>query len=210
MAENRDKEADISALFAPVYERIHSLLGQRPRGRPETGRPFFIAIDGMSGSGKTRLAGWLARKFELSLCAMDDFFLPPPRKTPERLAQPGGNVDYERLLREVLTPLLDGQPAQYRRYDCHRDGYDAPVLIPPHWPVLVEGVYSMHPAFGGVYDLAVFLTVDPEVQERRIRTRSGHVLLERYRREWIPLENAYFSATGLPGRADLTIDTTAL
>ena len=36
---------------------------------------------------------------------MDDFFLPPALRTPERRSEPGGNVHYERFLTEVLPNL---------------------------------------------------------------------------------------------------------
>jgi hypothetical protein len=49
---------------------------------------------------------------------MDDFFLPFEQKTPERLAQPGGNADHERFAREVLGHLNRGEAFAYRRYDC--------------------------------------------------------------------------------------------
>lgn len=45
---------------------------------------------------------------------MDDFFLLPQDRTPERLAKPGENVDHERFDREVLSPLCHGQTAVYR------------------------------------------------------------------------------------------------
>ena len=49
---------------------------------------------------------------------MDDFFLRPEQRTPERYAEPGGNVDRERFLAEVLIPLRAGETVQYRRFDC--------------------------------------------------------------------------------------------
>ena len=72
-----------------------------------TKHPFLIAIDGMCGSGKTTLANYLAKELNASLFHMDDFFLQPHQRTPERLADPGGNVDYERFKAEVLNHVAD-------------------------------------------------------------------------------------------------------
>ena len=49
---------------------------------------------------------------------MDDFFLRPEQRTPERFSEPGGNVDRERFLSEVLLPLRQGEAVDYRRFDC--------------------------------------------------------------------------------------------
>ena len=62
------------------------------------GRPAVVAIDGRCGSGKTSLAALIAALFPCNVFHMDDFFLPPALRTPERLSQPGGNVDRERML----------------------------------------------------------------------------------------------------------------
>ena len=56
------------------------------------GRPALAAIDGRCGSGKSTLAGLAAHRLGCPLFHMDDFFLPPALRTPERYAAPGGNV----------------------------------------------------------------------------------------------------------------------
>jgi ABC-type multidrug transport system fused ATPase/permease subunit len=58
-------------------------------------KPLTIAIDGMAGAGKTTLASLLSQIFNCAVIHMDDFFLPFEMRTPQRLAQPGGNVHYE-------------------------------------------------------------------------------------------------------------------
>ena len=60
--------------------------------------PLIIAIDGPCGSGKTTLASHLARELDAQTVHLDDFYLQPFQRTPQRLAQPGGNLDRERLL----------------------------------------------------------------------------------------------------------------
>ena len=57
----------------------------------------ILALDGPCASGKTTLAGEMGRKFGWSVVHMDDFFLRPEQRTPERYALPGGNVDHERF-----------------------------------------------------------------------------------------------------------------
>ena len=38
---------------------------------------------------------------------MDDYFLQPYQRTEERLAEPGGNVDYERFKEEIYDKKLE-------------------------------------------------------------------------------------------------------
>ena len=171
--------------YYEVRERIRTLLaGEKPR--------IIAAIDGRCGSGKTTLAAWLMEQFDGNLFHMDDFYLRSEQRTPERLAETGGNVDYERFREEVTAPLAAGREVLYRRFDCASFSMEEPVLFPAKRLNVIEGSYSMHPYFGGIYDLRVFMTIDPAVQAERIRRRNGEEKLRRFLSEWIPKEEAYF------------------
>ena len=133
---------------------------------------LIIAIDGKSGSGKSTLAAMLKEQFGGNVFHMDDFFLQPTQRTKERLAQIGGNVDYERF-REVLLRIRRGMGVYYQRYDCKRQGLEEPVWIEPACINIVEGSYSMHPYFGEVYDLRIGMDIDAQSQRKRILHRNG-------------------------------------
>lgn len=158
----------------------------------------IVAIDGNSGAGKSTLGTALAGRFDANLLHMDEFFLPQQRKTPQRLDEPGGNVDYERFKSEALDPLLAGESFRYRPFDCQTGALGAPVAVAPKSVCIVEGSYSLHPTLAQAYDLRVFCSIDPELQRQRILERNGPDMLERFEREWIPLENAYFEAHAIP------------
>ena len=83
--------------FAEICERIDGLLSEK--------QTVLVAIDGCCGAGKTTLAAILAEKYDCNVFHMDEFFLRPEQRTARRLAQPGGNVDYERFREEVLSSL---------------------------------------------------------------------------------------------------------
>ena len=156
------------------------------------------AIDGMCASGKTTLAAHLGGELGMTVLHMDDFFLQPLQRTPERLAQPGGNVDRERFRDEVLAPLLAGaEEIAYRRFDCAAQTLLAPRIIRPTPVVLVEGAYSMHPALRDAYALSAFVGIAPQLQRARILARNGEEGLRRFEARWIPLENAYIAACGV-------------
>ena len=164
----------------------------------------LLAIDGPCTAGKTTLADILKCKYGCSVISMDKFFLQPQQRTAERLAQPGGNVDYERFHREVLQPLKAGTPFSYRPFSCAAQALAPPVSVIPHRLTVIEGTYSTHPYFQNPYDLTVFLTIDPETQRERVRQRELWKQ-ERFFKEWIPMETAYFSHFRIRQACDLVI-----
>lgn len=167
--------------------------------------PFIAAIDGRCGAGKTTLAVSAAEMLGAPLIHMDDFFLRPEQRSPERLARPGENIDHERFLEEVLIPLSEGRECAYRPFSCFRGELGEPVTVEHGGLVLVEGSYAHHPALTPYYGLRIFLTVSPEEQLRRIRARNGESMAEVFRDRWIPLEEKYFSAFHIQESADLTL-----
>lgn len=159
--------------------------------------PVLVAIDGCSASGKTTAADTLAGLYDTNLFHMDDFFLRPEQRVRERYREPGGNVDYERFGAEVLAPLLAGQSFHYRTFDCSRMDFGDLVKVSPKQLSIIEGAYSRHPYFGDIYDLEYWFFISPDEQKRRILERNGAVMLERFVKEWIPLEHVYFREQGL-------------
>lgn len=165
-----------------ILEKIDTLLTEQDR--------ILIAIDGKCTSGKTTLATKLAEIYDCNVFHMDDFFLRPEQRTPERFAEIGGNVDYERFQEEVLLPLKTGQPFSYRPFDCKSFTLANPINVTPKKLNIIEGTYSQHPYFGEAYDLKILLDVDEETQRQRILKRPAH-LHKQFFEEWIPMENRY-------------------
>ena len=181
-----------------AIDRVERLLAE--------GRCAFVAIDGPCAAGKTVFAASLHERFGGNVLHMDDFFLRPEQRTPERFAEPGGNVDRERFEAEVLKPLAAGKAVRYRPWDCHTGDFATSRSVEPAALTVVEGSYSMHPALRGYYDLTMCLIVDPSERLRRLEARNPR-MLQRFIDEWIPLENRYFESTNTQGSADLLVDT---
>lgn len=153
------------------------------------------AIDGRAAAGKTTLAQELADVTGAWVIHMDDFFLPAQLRTPERLKQAGGNIHYERFETEVLPFLRNDAPFTYRRFDCSQMALGDSRTVGRGMRI-VEGSYSHHPRFGEYADLKVFCDVEPEEQMRRIGRRNPR-LVERFKREWIPMEENYIKTYGI-------------
>lgn len=181
--------------FQPLFEKIEELVAYEDM--------VLLAIDGNSAAGKTTLASKLVGTYQANLFHMDDFFLPTKRKTPERLAEPGGNVDYERFYNEVLTNVLRGKGFSYRPFNCSRQELGQPIAIQPRRLNIIEGAYSLHPTLAPHYHLKVFLAIDPNEQSRRILERNGAQMHKRFMDQWVPLENAYFRELKIQQQSDL-------
>ena len=186
---------EINESFFPLIEKIDTLL--------KNGKAI-IGIDGGSGSGKTTIASLLCEIYDATVFHMDDFFLTPSMRTPERLSEVGGNVDKERFESEVLIPLRAGQIVNYRKFDCKTIVLSTPVSVKPKNLVIIEGSYSLHPDLIKYYDLSVFLDIDTEKQRERIKNRNGEGA-KAFFEKWIPLENTYFEKTQIKDRCDMII-----
>ena len=128
-----------------------------------------------------------------SVVHMDDFFLRPEQRTSQRLAEPGGNIDYERFMDEVMLPLKTGAAVEYRPYVCSKQAFGEPVKLIRTQYIIIEGSYSLHPKLREHYDWSVFLTTSPEKQRSRILSRSGPERISDFEIMWIPLEEMYIS-----------------
>ena len=201
------------AAYRPAYRVLHRtyvrllpLLAAIDRALAENPR-VLLAIEGGAASGKSTLADLLTAIYpDTALFHADDFFLRPEQRTAARYAQPGGNLDRERLETEILIPLSRGENPEYRPFDCRAMSLAAP----QHGQVarlnIVEGSYSLHPELERRYDLSVFLEISPETQRRRVLERNGPEWGQRFFERWIPLENTYHEATRTAERCTLRLE----
>lgn len=177
-------------IYTEVFHRIEELLQSEKKN-------ILVTIDGMCGSGKTTLGEAIRQNFDCNLIHMDDFFLQPYQRTGERLAQVGGNVDYERFYEEVCLHLQDEKGFSYGIFDCAALQITKRVQMPYKRLNIIEGSYSAHPYFRKKEDLRFFLEIDAKEQRRRLLLRNGEAMLKRFEEEWIPKEQAYFEGFGI-------------
>lgn len=196
-------------VFAGPVARLLPLLAAicGARQKLPADKRLAVAMDGFSAAGKTTAAALLSRILCADTVHMDDFFLPPSLRTPDRFAQPGGNVHYERFAAEVAPHLEQRQAFSYQRFECSRMELGPMVPIGDGPILLVEGAYALHPGCQARYGLTSFFNIAPAQQRRRILERNGPQMLERFEKEWIPLERAYAQAFQLPQAAQLVIES---
>ncbi len=166
---------------------------------------IIIAIDGRCGSGKSTLAALLKEKTGCNVIHADDFFLRPEQRTEERLSEIGGNIDYERLS-EVLETLKKTGVVSYKPYNCSKKALDEPITTGKKPIAIIEGSYSCHPELWKFCDLHIFLTAPSDVQLQRLKSRNPS-LTERFKNEWIPMEERYFEAMGIAEKCEMIFET---
>ena len=195
---NRSKAVDIQ--FGSVIEAILERLKKE--------ESCIVTIDGLCGSGKSTLVSILKERFDCNVFHMDDYFLPKNMKTDDRLAEPGGNVHYERFQEEVLASLLRQETVTYHPYNCMTASLEAPITVTHKKLTIIEGTYSLHPTLRHAATLKVFLALDETEQLKRIKQRSGEEKLQQFIQVWIPLETRYFQELKIKDLCDLVLDTT--
>jgi len=164
------------------------------------------AIDGRCGSGKTTLARLARELFGCGVVHMDDFYLPPGDRPENWLALPGGNMDFDRLRREVLVPMREGNSVSYRPFDCGRGVYGPAVSVDTSGLTIVEGSYSHHPDLDVDFDLRIFVTCPEGEQLRRLKAREGDYFPV-FAQVWKPLEERYIACFDLEHGEALRVDT---
>ncbi len=171
------------AYALPLFIEIESVLKNKGA--------VAVGIDGMAASGKTTLAKTVAEIYDCNVFHCDDYFLRPEQKTPARLAETGGNIDYERLKSEIIDNLLSNKDFEIRKYDCETETLSDIISVPKKSATVIEGVYALHPYFGDVYDIKRVLKISKDEQLARLEKRNP-ALLDRFITDWLPKEEEYF------------------
>ena len=186
-----------------INKRIKELLSN-----PEK-QKIIIAIDGMTGSGKTTLSKELSQMFDdAPIFHADDFFLLPELRTEERLKEPGGNIHYERMKKEVIDPLINGKIndiIKYKPFNCRIQDFGEEKSLKINKINIVEGSYSLNPYFGKYYDFSVFLKINAKEQIERL-TKRAPKMINNFINKWIPLEKKYHEAFNLYEKCDIKFD----
>ena len=198
----REKEQPAYRVVSSHFVRLLPILEKVAETKSS---PCVIAIDGRAASGKTTMAKELSALLKADVVQMDDFFLPKELRTPERLAEAGGNIHYERFEEEVLPFLHSGEDFNYRLFSCHDLDYAGYRIVKAAKYIIVEGSYSMHPRFEEYADVSVFSTVGQNEQQKRIFERDGNAAFEFFKNKWIPMEEHYFDSFSIAEKCNVIV-----
>ncbi|MDA2893290.1 hypothetical protein PDG61_20405 [Mycolicibacterium sp. BiH015] len=179
-------------MFASDTEELWNELRRYRRH----GRPLVVAIDGVSGSGKTQLAAGLAgHDPHTSVIHMDD------------IAWNHTFFDWRHLLIDgLLEPLHDGLlPVSYQPQGWRHRGRSGAISIPATaHTVIVEGVGSAARDVRRLLDVVIWIDVDDAVARERVAARGNDTV--EFIAEWESQEREFLAAHRPWEIADILVD----
>lgn len=155
-------------------------------------KPFVIAIDGRSASGKTTFAEEISRLTGVPVIHTDDFCRPRDKQGKVNVSSFDGNFDIQRFRDEVVESFKQNKEFVICLFNCQKGCIDNRVTVPKSNCYIVEGAYSHNPNLGEYASLKIFFNTTVEKQTERILKRNGELALEKYLSVWIPAEERYF------------------
>ncbi|MBO9606434.1 MAG: hypothetical protein J7639_10805 [Paenibacillaceae bacterium] len=199
---------DLTPILQKAVHSVASAINQRLRSGIN---PLVVAIDGGSGAGKSTLAEAIVLHTDATVIHCDDFFLATitdaewDTYTPEQKCRLC--IDWQRVRKEVLEPLLEGRAARYHPFSFETEDGLAHnwVRKVPAKAIILDGIYSARPELSDLVHLTVLVNVLPEVRHRRHNSREGNDDVEWHTR-WDPSEDYYFTAVRDPASFDLVVD----
>ena len=183
------------------------------------GAPVLVALDGPSGSGKSTLAQAVAALVGGTIVPSDDFFAADltgaeweTRAAEERARDA---IDWRRMRREALEPLLAGRAARWRGFDFAPGGRpDGSQGLAEQWAerepapvILLEGAYSSRPELGDLIALSVLVEAPATVRAARLAAREEAAFLREWHARWDGAEAHYFTHVRPRSSFDLVVST---
>ena len=163
---------------------------------PTLGRTRLVCVDGPAGSGKTTLADALVQVAgDADLVHMDDVYE----------GWSGLVAGMDRVARDVVSPLREGHPGRYRRWDWHRSSHAEEHLVPPVDLLVLEGVGSGNAAYADAITCLVWVQTPSDVRLDRGIARDGEGLRGHWL-AWAEQEDAMFAEHRTRDRADVLVD----
>lgn len=165
--------------------------------QPTLGAGRLVCLDGPAGSGKTTWAAAIAALAPgARVIHMDDLF-------------PGwsGLPRVDEQLHGLLTPLSEGRPGSYRRYDWLAGEFAETVTVEPVPLLLLEGVGSGASRFGALHTVLVWVEALHDERMRRGIERDGDAFAP-YWEKWADDEAGLFAREQTRERADVVVDGT--
>jgi len=183
--------------------------------------PLVVAIDGRSGVGKSTLASQLGAVLPASVIPTDDFFAAEltsadwDARSPSERARDA--IDWRRLRRLVLEPLLAGRAAVWHPFDfaagVRADGSyafasgsirrDAAPLI------MLEGAYSSRPELADLVEVAILVEAPAATRHERLALREAGDFLDAWHRRWDAAEDYFFTEVRPRTSFDIVVDSMA-
>ncbi|WP_074033050.1 kinase [Exiguobacterium sp. AT1b] len=179
-------------------------------------RPFVVAIDGLSGAGKTTLVSRLSEEPTILVLHIDDYIVERDKRyetgQPESIEYYALQWDVSRLERELFRPLRNGiTELTLPRYVYERDVIAEEVVdVSSAYTIVVEGIFLQRPEWRPYYDYVIYLDCPREVRYERVLNRDTYLgvpeeRLAKYKRRYWPGEDLYLQLVDPKKGADIVL-----
>lgn len=156
-----------------------------------------IILDGPSGSGKSTLAKFLAAQLQAELVQLDNVYA-----SWDGLAEAG-----QRVAKELLTPLANGQDGKIRHWDWYQNQPSKWQTVSVLRPTVIEGSAALNRATAPLATLCIWVEVaDSDARKARALTqRPGGDIYAPYWEHWGAQERAHIAQENPRELADLWV-----
>ncbi|GAA2524799.1 adenylate kinase [Winogradskya humida] len=155
----------------------------------------MLAVEGRSGSGKSRFAATIAAGLGATLIRMDEIYP----------GWDGLQAAVTVLHEQVLVPLAAGEPARWRLWDWAGDRPGAWHEVPATERLVVEGVGCGADVLTAYRSGLIWIEASADVRRERAMARDGDTYAPHWER-WARQEDAFYAANDVRGQADLIIE----
>ncbi|MED4017155.1 kinase [Sutcliffiella cohnii] len=197
---------------------VESVL-EKYKMRPNKNRPLVVALDGLSGAGKTTIVVKLKEELapiHVVIIHIDDYIVEQSRRYhtgfEEWYEYYSLQWDVEQL-KEALFEKLIGNASVLTLpfYDSNTDSIrKKEVFVPKNSIVVIEGIFLQRQEWQSYFDLTFYLDVQREIRYERALNRDTYIgsLEERrkkYKRRYWPAEDYYLNRLKPIENADVVI-----
>jgi uridine kinase len=168
-------------------------------GLPRRTKTLLIGVDGCSGSGKSSFARALADHLPGASVVPGDGFIVSSGGSPD--------IDWSRLLTEVITPLSTDRPAAYRYFSWWSSSYSEERTVAPGGVVIIEGCFTLHERVRPYFDYKIWVQCPLDVAINRCIERDGPRSTGLWEGAHKPAERTYLETQRPFVFADMMVDS---
>lgn len=173
--------------------------------------PLLVALDGRSGVGKSTIAKRVGEAIGAVVIDSDKFYSGgndtywDSRTIEQKVSEV---IDWKRLRKEALEPLLAREPATYYPFDFKTwkgQSEEATTLVPAN-VIILDGAYSARPELSDLIGLSVLIKLkDNSMRHQRLIEREGEEYMTNWHARWDKAEDYYFNKVKPESSFDLKV-----
>lgn len=179
------------------------------------GRPFLVALDGRSGTGKSTLAKRLGEALQASVIIGDDFYSGGQLKEwANRTVQDKVDycMDWRRMRKEALEPLIEGHNAEWHTFNWNTGvGLSEESISCAATPIIIlDGTFSGRQELSDIVNLSILLRMPEEARRQRLDEREGKDFMDKWHAVWAECEDFYFTDVRSDSDFDVVLESSEL